>query len=244
MFITLINCAGNTIVVAKFEILKISELPQQFWIQKTTAVLLLLLVVVVAVAVAVVVVVIVVVVVFCVQCVRVCKFTAVLGYFRRPHKKFDICISTWNHTFQILYCTGNWLPEGSGTAFDTLIAPQVVKNFPSVRKIRIYVRIRTGVSQTCIVSCWIQFTSNTIVLWNPFAPYFPLRGPRQWKFKIITYRVRNVKHTEVLQSKKKKKFKTIINLYNTWQEGIFVIVRQNMPTCILNNRGKKISWVM
>jgi hypothetical protein len=40
---------------------------------------------------------------------RVCgsKFTAILGYFRRPNKKLDICISTWNHNFQILYCTDN-----------------------------------------------------------------------------------------------------------------------------------------
>jgi hypothetical protein len=202
MFITLINCAGNTIVVAKFEILKIYELPQQFWIQKITTVLLLLVVVVVVVVVVLlllVVVVVVVAVVFCLQGAHVCKFTAILRYFRRPHKKFGICISTWNHTFQILYCTGNLLTEGSGTAFDTPIASQVVKNFPSFRKIRMYVRILTGVSQTHIVSCWIQFTSNTIVLWNPHAPYFPIRGPRQWNFKIFTYRVRNVKHTEVLQ---------------------------------------------
>jgi hypothetical protein len=49
----------------------------------------------------------VIIVIFCVQRVCGCKFTAVLRNFRRPHKKFDICISTWNHTFQILYCPGN-----------------------------------------------------------------------------------------------------------------------------------------
>jgi len=81
-----------------------------------------------------VVVVVVIIVVFCAERVCGCKFTVILGYFRRPHEKFDTFISTCSHTFQILHCTGNWLIEGRGAAVDNLIVPQLVKNLPSVEK--------------------------------------------------------------------------------------------------------------